>query len=70
VGIWVPAAALRIGGEGATMVMAVADGRLQERAVTTGRRSGDRVEITGGLSAGERIAAGGLEQLRDGQRVD
>lgn len=69
-GIWIPAAAVLSGGDGSTSVLAVADGRLEKRVVSVGQKSGDRVEITGGLSAGDSIAAGGLDALKDGQRVE
>jgi len=40
------------------------------RAVTTGRRSGDDVEIVGGLAGTERLAARGAAFLDDGDVVD
>lgn len=46
-----------------------ADGRVQQRKVTTGRRSGDRIELTGGLEAGARVVASGVGFLSDGDLV-
>jgi RND family efflux transporter MFP subunit len=46
-----------------------ADGRVQQRKVTLGRRSGERVELTGGLDAGARVVASGMGFLSDGDLV-
>ena len=46
-----------------------AQGRLRKASVEIGRRTGERIEVTGGLSAGQSIAADGLEKLSDGQRM-
>jgi HlyD family secretion protein len=45
------------------------DGKVKQVKVTTGRRSGDRVEITGGLEAGVRVVASGGAFLADGDTV-
>ncbi|MBL8331724.1 MAG: efflux RND transporter periplasmic adaptor subunit [Rubrivivax sp.] len=56
--------------EGFHLVFVVgADGRVQQRKVTLGRRLGDRVEITAGLQPGERVVAAGGGFLADGDRV-
>ena len=41
----------------------------RRRAVRTGEVSGEQVEITSGLTAGESVATGGAFNLRDGDRV-
>jgi multidrug efflux pump subunit AcrA (membrane-fusion protein) len=69
-GIWIPASAILTNPDGSASVLSAVDGRLQTRKVSTGRRSGDRVEITAGLTAGDAIAATGLERLHEGQRVE
>ncbi|HEX6155842.1 MAG TPA: efflux RND transporter periplasmic adaptor subunit [Burkholderiales bacterium] len=46
-----------------------ADGKVAQVKVSTGRRSGDRVEITGGLDAGARVVASGGAFLADGDAV-
>lgn len=45
------------------------DGKVTQVKVTTGRRSGDRVEITGGIEAGARVVASGGAFLADGDYV-
>lgn len=42
---------------GVSKVLAVADGKVVERRVRTGRRAGDRVEVLEGVAAGDAIIA-------------
>jgi len=68
--IWIPSTAcLSDPKGGASSVFLLEDGRLRKTPVTLGQRVGDRVEVTGGLRAGQTIAADGLDRLADGQRV-
>lgn len=46
-----------------------ADGRVEQAKVTVGRRSGERIEITGGLDAAARVVASGGSFLADGDLV-
>ena len=43
--------------------------RVRRLRVSTGRRVGDRIEITGGLVAGARVANDGAGFLNDGDKV-
>lgn len=52
--VFVPASAVVIFA-GVEKVLTVADGRIAERRIVTGRREGDRVEVVEGLSAGEPV---------------
>ena len=45
------------------------DSKVRQQKVTTGRRAGDRVEITGGLGADARVALAGGGFLGDGDLV-
>ena len=69
----VPApAVLNNGGVGGTTIVYVVDGdgaRVHARRVTTGAARGDSLEITSGVSAGDRIVMAGQQRLRDGARV-
>ena len=67
-GILAPAAAIRTV-SGTSRVFVVADGRAEERLITTGQAVGDLMEITTGLKAGERVATSNLTQLVDGVAV-
>jgi RND family efflux transporter MFP subunit len=56
--------------DGLSYVMRLdADNKVHEVKVSVGRRLGDRIEITGGLDAGARVAASGLAFLGDGDTV-
>ncbi len=67
-GVTVPAAALRRDGD--RDVVLVFDGeRLERRAVTVGEASGVEVELTAGLSGGERVVIEGPPDLPDGARA-
>jgi RND family efflux transporter MFP subunit len=46
------------------------EGLTRLRWVRLGRHSGDRIEVLSGLTAGERIVAGQLRQMREGVRIE
>ncbi|MDR1064717.1 MAG: efflux RND transporter periplasmic adaptor subunit [Azoarcus sp.] len=46
-----------------------ADGSVRQVKISTGRRIGERMEITDGLAEGVRIVAAGAKFLNDGDRV-
>lgn len=48
---------------------AAALNKVSQAKVTTGRRKGDRIEITGGLAAGQRVVSSGSAFLADGDTV-
>lgn len=60
-------AVARLGGKGTVWV--VKDDRAEPRPVTTGLENPERVEVTQGLAAGERVVARGHEALYAGARV-
>jgi hypothetical protein len=66
--VTVPAAAVRSDG-GRSIVWLVRNGRLERRDVDAGPVSGNLREIRTGLSGGELVLVGGLEDPREGQRV-
>jgi RND family efflux transporter MFP subunit len=63
-----PATAVREAG-GRSVVWLVRDGRLQAREVQAGPVSGEYREITRGLSGGEVVVTGGVENPKEGMRV-
>jgi HlyD family secretion protein len=68
--IVVPAAALLKSPDGATTVMVAGDdGKAHQVSVETGIRQGDRLQITKGLSAGEKIIVTGAYGLPDNTKV-
>ena len=63
-----PAAAVReLNGQ--SVVWLVRDGRLESRAVQAGPVSGGFREIRSGLSGGEVLLVGGVEEPKAGMRV-
>jgi hypothetical protein len=51
------------------VVWLVRDGRLQSREVQAGPVSGGYREVTRGLSGGERVVTGGVDEPKEGMRV-
>ena len=66
--IVVPAAAVQTSG-GTSHVFVIAGDKVEDRIVTIGQTTGELVEITKGLKAGERVATSNLAQLADGTRI-
>ena len=68
--IVIPASALLKTPEGATTVMVAGpDGKAHQVSVETGIRQGDRLQITKGLSGGEKVIVTGAYGLPDNTRV-
>jgi RND family efflux transporter MFP subunit len=68
VGVNLPSNAVQ--GSGATgAVFVVHDDTVERRAVRLGAGSGDSITILSGLAAGERVAVGDLNQLKDGAKI-
>lgn len=66
-GLVVPASAIHTSG-GTSRVFVINGDQAEERVVTLGQ-TGDTVEITSGLKAGERVASKNVAQLTDGAKV-
>jgi RND family efflux transporter MFP subunit len=64
----VPATALQYR-YGVNRVFVVTGDRIRATEIKIGDRVGERVEVVGGLTAGETIAAAGVETLADGAHV-
>lgn len=64
--ILVPSSAVRTTSGTARVFVVSADGTVEERIVTTGQTSGERIEITSGVSKGETVATSNVAQLADG----
>jgi len=68
-GVLVPTTAVQTSA-GTSRVFVVSGDHVDERIVTTGGTVVDHVEITKGLTAGERVATKNVVQLTDGAKVD
>lgn len=70
IAVVVPQRAVSIDAQGVASVMLIGDGgRVTRRVIGAGRRSGDAVEVTSGLKAGDRVVAGASAFVRDGDEV-
>jgi multidrug efflux system membrane fusion protein len=65
----VPVAALRHGNTGDYVFVLKEDRTVEQRVVTRGQATVDKVQIASGLQAGERVITEGADRLRDGSRV-
>jgi RND family efflux transporter MFP subunit len=54
---------------GVNRVFVVTDDHLVARELKVGERLGDRIEITGGVNAGEAVATSDVDKLVDGMKV-
>ncbi len=66
--VTVPYAALQYR-YGVNRVFVVQDGKLALRELSVGERMGDRIEVTSGVKAGERVATREVDSLTDGTAV-
>ena len=67
--VTVPVEALQNSPDGSFVFVVGADGRAQQRMVTAGQSSGDRLVIEKGLAAGERVVTDGQMLLTNGASV-
>jgi RND family efflux transporter MFP subunit len=66
--VLIPKGAVRTD-NGQAYVFIVKDGRLERRAVRTGRERGSDIEVVAGVRAGEVVIAAPDEEMREGERV-
>lgn len=67
-GVVVPSAAVQTSA-GTSRVFVLMNDHVEERIVVTGQVVGDLVEITKGLTAGEKVATSNLGKLNDGTKI-
>jgi RND family efflux transporter MFP subunit len=67
--VMVPADAVLADGPDKGAVFVVADGKLERRAVRLGPQEPKGQIVQAGLSPGDAVAVGGLDKLKDGERV-
>lgn len=65
----VPAATLMFTASGPKVAVVAADGNVRFRPVTIGRDDGDKVELSSGVSEGDRLVLNISNQISDGQKV-
>ncbi len=67
--VMVPVAAVRQGGTGTFVFVLQQDRTVKIRPVTRGVATVDKIQITSGLQAGERVITEGADRLKDGGAV-
>lgn len=65
----VPRDALVLRREGTSVFRILEDDTAERVTVSTGLGAGGMIQVTGGLSAGDRVVIRGAERLREGQKV-
>jgi multidrug efflux system membrane fusion protein len=65
----VPAAAVQHGASGSYVFLVKPDSTVAMRGVSLGPTDGDEVDVTRGLSPGDRVVVDGADRLSDGARV-
>lgn len=66
----VPTAAVQRGAPGTYVYLAQSDGTVALRRIETGPVDGERIVVVRGLAPGNRVVIDGVDNLRDGARVD
>lgn len=69
-GLYVPVSAVINRGEDKPYVFLAIAGKAVKRSVTIGELFGDNLEITSGLTAGDRIVVKGADQLFEGDAIE
>ncbi len=66
----IPIQALRRNGDNGEVMVVSPDGTVQMRDVKLGAEGKDRIEISSGLSEGERVIVGNLSEFQPGEKVE
>jgi len=67
--VMVPVTALRHGSQGDYVYVLQADKTVQQRAVTRGQSTVDKIQVVTGLQVGEQVITEGADRLKDGAKV-
>lgn len=68
--IVIPAAALQMGNEGHFVWVVNSDNKVSKKSVMAGLQDSQKVVISAGLEAGERVVTDGLDRLTEGATVE
>jgi multidrug efflux system membrane fusion protein len=66
----IPAAALQMGNDGHFVWVLNADNKVSKHNVTPGIQDSQKVVISAGLSAGDRVITDGIDRLTEGAKVE
>ncbi|MEL4014848.1 MdtA/MuxA family multidrug efflux RND transporter periplasmic adaptor subunit [Dryocola clanedunensis] len=68
--IVIPAAALQMGNEGNFVWVLNSENKVSKHLVTTGIQDSQKVVISAGLSAGDKVVTDGIDRLTEGAKVE
>lgn len=68
--IVIPAAALQMGNEGHFVWVVNADNKVSKKLIETGLQDSEKVVISAGLNAGEKVVTDGIDRLTEGAKVE
>ncbi|MDW8847186.1 MdtA/MuxA family multidrug efflux RND transporter periplasmic adaptor subunit [Erwinia sp. MMLR14_017] len=68
--IVIPAAALQMGNEGNFVWVVNAENKVSKKLITTGLQDSQKIVVTAGLNAGERVVTDGIDRLTEGAKVE
>ena len=66
----IPAAALQMGNEGHFVWVLNDENKVSKHSVTPGIQDSQKVVISAGLSAGDRVVTDGIDRLTEGAKVE
>ncbi|WP_312122994.1 efflux RND transporter periplasmic adaptor subunit, partial [Pantoea vagans] len=66
----IPPAALQMGNEGHFVWVVNSDNKVSKKSVMAGLQDSEKVVISAGLEAGERVVTDGLDRLTEGAKVE
>lgn len=66
----IPAAALQMGNEGHFVWVVNSENKVSKKRVSAGLQDSEKVVISAGLNAGERVVTDGLDRLTEGAKVE
>ncbi|SUB15966.1 Efflux pump periplasmic linker BepF [Pantoea agglomerans] len=68
--IVIPPAALQMGNEGNFVWVVNSDNKVSKKSVIAGLQDSEKVVVSAGLEAGERVVTDGLDRLTEGAKVE
>lgn len=68
--IVIPSAALQMGNEGNFVWVVNSENQVSKKLITAGLQDSQKVVVSAGLNAGERVVTDGIDRLTEGAKVD
>ena len=65
----IPTSSIERGQQGTFVYVVGTDNKVSAKAITLGNTEGERVEVTAGLSIGDKVVVDGADRLKEGMEV-